>query len=123
MTQTIHIDVRINYNNLVGAKDRILKEIDTRLDEVATYAVGDVQRNFSMVSPSPPGEPPGIVTGFLRASIYQYKPEEEQRAIVAAAEYAGDLEFGTRKMPARPFMRPAAARLAEEIPRFFRDLY
>ena len=60
-------------------------------------------------SPSRPGEPPHIRTGTLRASIDQ---ETFRRAgefvgrMGTNLDYGRFLETGTRKMAARPYLRP-----------------
>jgi len=59
---------------------------------------------------SAPGEPPTIDTGNLVNSIRTTKLERYRYAVTASAEYARHLEYGTYKMAARPFMRPALER-------------
>lgn len=73
-----------------------------------------VVRSFT-VSPSAPGEPPGVVTGTLKNSIHVEPMGEFKRAIVTGVEYAAHLEFGTEKMAARPFMGPMAAYLQRHV--------
>jgi HK97 gp10 family phage protein len=68
---------------------------------------------------SAPGEPPAIDYGFLLGSIKgKLTNTTETSATVevsADKEYAGRLEFGTGKMAARPFMRPAMDKNKEKI--------
>lgn len=64
---------------------------------------------------SKPSEPPHVDTGTLRRSITH---EVEQRNIATGrvgtnVVYAKWLEFGTSKMAARPFLRPALFRLVQ----------
>ncbi len=57
---------------------------------------------------SAPGEAPANRTGRLVASIvYQVDRQQLHVDITAGTEYARHLEFGTRKMAARPFLIPA----------------
>lgn len=60
---------------------------------------------------SAPGEAPASDTGRLVNSINSYLVRAAMEAIVVAGrgvvKYATMLEFGTRKMAARPFMHPA----------------
>ena len=67
---------------------------------------------------SAPGEPPRKRTGTLQKSI-AHEVERESNAIVARVgtkvDYGRYLEFGTRKMAARPYLQPA---LTEYLPKF-----
>lgn len=55
---------------------------------------------------SAPGEPPATETGNLVNSIQQENIQDGIRVFVGA-RYGADLEYGTKKMAARPFWRPA----------------
>lgn len=59
--------------------------------------------------PSAPGSPPNVQTGNLRRSIAVDRATTQnlEALVEARAEYAAHLEFGTSRMPARPFMTPA----------------
>lgn len=67
---------------------------------------------------SRPGEPPRKRTGTLQKSI-AHEIESDNRNVVARVgtnvDYGRHLEFGTRKMAARPYLR---ASLGEYLPRF-----
>jgi HK97 gp10 family phage protein len=60
--------------------------------------------------PSSPGEPPNADTRVLDKSVHSEKAGPLKANSVADAAYAVDLENGTSKMAARPFMAPAAQR-------------
>lgn len=49
-----------------------------------------------------------VKTGTLRRSIHTTFPSETSAVIGPSVEYGGYVEFGTRRMGARPFLRPAA---------------
>jgi HK97 gp10 family phage protein len=75
---------------------------------------------------SAPGEAPATDLGGLAMSILVSVPLADRRAVelVADAPYAVHLEYGTRKMAARPFMRPAVEKVlpkAEKIVRAYVD--
>lgn len=57
------------------------------------------------------GKPPAVDTGRLRQSINVQKVAEGHYRVGTNVPYALSLEFGTRKMAARPFMRPALERV------------
>jgi HK97 gp10 family phage protein len=71
---------------------------------------------------SAPGEAPASDTGNLAnsidASIMEIRIAQLEGKVAVNAEYGPDLEFGTVKMAARPFLGPAAERadaVAEEV--------
>jgi len=56
---------------------------------------------------SAPGEAPAVDTGFLINSIRTTIKSDTEAVIEIPAEYAEGLEFGTSRVEARPFVRPA----------------
>ena len=68
---------------------------------------------------SAPGEPPATNTGVLINSIVgevtTNADNKIQGYVRAGAGYAGYLEFGTRRMAARPFLNPAIERNKAQI--------
>lgn len=65
---------------------------------------------------SAPGEPPASDTGRLVNSIRtDYDFGSLRGTVEASTDYAAYLEFGTSRMAARPYMRPALARRAKQI--------
>lgn len=72
---------------------------------------------------SAPGEAPASDTGALVRSIrVDHQPGTGRASVVVAADYAGYLEFGTRKMAPRPFIRPSIAKLKAEAPEVLRTV-
>jgi len=78
-----------------------------------TYTRGNITHTASA-----PGEPPAVDTGRLRASI-SFHTYTNYVDVGTNVEYAAPLEFGTSKMAARPFLRPALQRNQREIVRVF----
>jgi HK97 gp10 family phage protein len=64
---------------------------------------------------TPPNRDTGVLQAHLRAELVS--PLEAQ--VSSEAPYASALEFGTSRMEARPYMRPARDKKAPEIQRLF----
>lgn len=100
---------------------RLDLELMARMETACIYAEGRVKDALSQTGSgttyriegrhhvaSAPGEAPTVLTGDLRASLDHWvaKLGREIVGIVSVGtEYAPYLEFGTRKMAPRPFMR------------------
>lgn len=69
--------------------------------------------------PSEPGEPPQNDSGVLANNIEVTQPEPLVVQISSNAPYSAALEFGTSKMEARKFMRPARDRNRKEVRKRF----
>lgn len=70
------------------------------------------------------GEPPASDTGFLVGSISTSVKKQGTAVvgqIIASAEYAPYLEFGTADIRPRPFMQPALERNRPRIKRIFKE--
>lgn len=69
--------------------------------------------------PSKPGEPPNRDTGTLQNHLILTQKSPLEAEVRSFIEYASDLEYGTSKMAARPYMRPARASEEPKIQRLF----
>lgn len=67
--------------------------------------------------PSSPGEPPNQDTGVLAGNIETTRAGKLRVRVTSKAGYSAALEFGTAKMSARPFMRPARDTMRPEVER------
>jgi HK97 gp10 family phage protein len=65
--------------------------------------------------PSRPGEPPNQDTGVLASNIETVQISPVLVEVSSNAPYSAPLEFGTSKMAARPFMRPARDKMRAEV--------
>jgi HK97 gp10 family phage protein len=65
--------------------------------------------------PSRPGEPPNQDTGVLASNIETVQISPTLVEVSSNAPYSAPLEFGTSKMAARPFMRPARDKMRAEV--------
>jgi len=103
---------------------------DARLDRTALMLQSDIVRQFKKGNPTPPGntpsapgEVPAVVTGTLKRSIAIETPRQHVRRIGSTIQPEGGqrhsraifLEFGTRFMAARPWLRPSLERNKSRI--------
>ena len=66
-------------------------------------------------TPSMPGQPPNNDSGVLAGSLETNDTGRLQVTVSVNADYAIPLDFGTSKMAARPFMRPARDKKREAV--------
>lgn len=85
-------------------------EIGARLDAAAAALAADVRSRLERAGPA------GRPSGALAQAITTGRDIEIDAAVVTVDEpYAAALEYGTARMAARPFLRPAAAEAEPEI--------
>lgn len=72
-------------------------------------------------SPSKPGDPPGVDTGALRASMHWEHTGPLENTISDGVEYGLHLEDGTEHIAPRPFMQPAFADAQKRLPQDMKD--
>jgi hypothetical protein len=89
--------------------------VETMMAELAFTCVGEAVDNFSTTSPSPAGEPPGIDTGTLKNAVNAQPAGPMAWEVNDGTDYGVHQEYGTRKMPARPWMLPAFERAVATI--------
>lgn len=95
---------------LYDAGEMIAKEAQL---SITTDSASGTKGGKHQHTPSAPGEPPNNFTGGLAKGIVTIKRVEDVPGgigvrVASTAEYAAYLEYGTSKMAARPYMRPAA---------------
>ena len=80
------------------------------------------EKEWRGMQSSAPGDPPFVQTGMLRRSITWDAPAKLVRLVGSAlkpqgnsSSYALCLEYGTNKMAARPYLRPALARCKAKL--------
>jgi HK97 gp10 family phage protein len=79
-----------------------------------SITAGSVSGKFH--KPSLPGEPPMNDTGVLRSNITATRTGKLKAEVRSEAPYSQPLEFGSSKISARPFMRPARDKAAKTLP-------
>lgn len=94
----------------------IEQDIKQELTRVKSGNVVTRYRPERRVKVSKPFEPPAKDLGMLVNSIeVDVDPVQFNMTLSASAPYAQELEYGTRHMLPRPFLRPALARWRERI--------
>jgi len=86
---------------------RFPAEIKTAVQRVLEYETVQIAERARQLAP--------VRTGALRASIYTVTRDFLSVALGAAVYYAGFVEYGTRKMAARPYLRPAIEEKRQEL--------
>lgn len=89
---------------------------------IRTPSTGDTYEKYNprrKHTASKAGDAPNTDTGRLMSSLNVTRSGSVTAEVVANVEYAEHLEFGTRRMAARPFMTPA---LEQERPNYERGL-
>lgn len=91
--------ITIQYNNLT----KIAARLPEAASEIVRKAAFDVEANAKAVVP--------VDTGKLKNSITSEFPSPTKAIIAPHTEYAHFVEYGTRRMRAIPYMRPAAEKV------------
>jgi len=92
--------IEIKYNNL----PRIAERLPDAVSAIIRKAALDVEANAKAVVP--------VDTGKLKNSITSEFLSPTLVIVAPHTDYAVYVEFGTRRMRARPYMRPAAEKVA-----------
>lgn len=87
-----------------------------RIKAAMPGAIADTVREAALKCETYAKDVTPVDTGALRASIAAKKIAETEWEVAPATEYAIYVEFGTRKMAAQPYMRPAAEKIRAEYP-------
>ena len=96
------VEVVVRQNLLGRVRDRLFPASARRLDRVKAR----IRDEAKLRAP--------VRTGFLRSSIVV-----TEDGVEAGAYYAGYVEFGTRYMAPRPYLRPAVRRVEAELGGFW----
>lgn len=114
-----------------GATQRfIARRVGVEVGERAIRRLIGQNRNLGDMGihrASAPGDPPTVRTGRLRRGIQMARPNRNRAAtrvgwrIGINVKYAPFLEFGTRRMRARPFVKPVLKKMQTLGPRMVRN--
>ncbi|WP_126173463.1 HK97-gp10 family putative phage morphogenesis protein [Altericroceibacterium xinjiangense] len=102
---------------------KMQKAIGEAIYEAADAVRAEAHRSISAGSvsgknhrPSAPGHAPNRDTGILQAHLKAVQTGRHEAEVRSEAPYSAALEFGTSKMAARPFLRPARDKVAKDLP-------
>ena len=123
----------MSYNHLPEMIGRMEAELDRAVQETAEWGVGEMRLSmgqdksgllYGKHRASAPGESPAIDTGNLVNDLNSRKTGHMAAEIVTNVEYAGALEWGRAdgRMAPRPFFRPQADPILEQLKRRATDV-
>lgn len=117
MSVEIEIEVEDNKAAVLAAMTaRVRQALEAVGIEAENNAVVEVNRAVYDTPPSPNY----VRTGNLRLSITHAVDEERQCVLIGCRiEYAPDVELGSSKMHARPFLRPAVSNYQDQYKGLF----
>jgi len=90
----------IKYNRLPQIAERLPEAVSA----IVRKAAFDVEASAKAVVP--------VDTGKLKNSITSEFPSQTKAIVAPHTDYAAYVEYGTRKQRAKPYMRPAAEKVA-----------
>lgn len=107
---TGQIVVRFNHFDKIAGdgRDKARDLVRKTALRIEAYAKASMHGGGTPHRPSAPGTPPNIDLAVLVNSIQTFHVGELTSVVRVGADYGLDLELGTRRMAARPFMAPAA---------------
>ena len=92
----VNVDINIRY----GILDDIINRLPSLVSDIVSKTAHDCQEMAQDFAP--------VDTGFLKGSIATKVESPTMALVIASAEYASYVEYGTYKMAAQPFLMPAA---------------
>lgn len=114
--ERVEVDVR-KLRRLLGNVDA-----DTAVERMARELEVEIDEGWSISSPAPEGEAPGVDTGALSNSIHAAKISDGVWAVRDGVEYGIYHEIGTVNIAARPWMVPAVERVRGQWPGVMRTV-
>lgn len=113
--EVIHWDDKLIMGLAEASVKHGIREATLALEQGAKRLIGEAGDQ-----PSQPGQPPHQVTGELLQSVSHEFEDQGLTGIVGTNDPVGRwLEFGTSKMAARPWLRPALNDVIAQADKFF----
>jgi len=96
----IDLEIRVEQlEDVINFLERVPPRVWEKVDEQLEVGAGIVAEQARQLAP--------FRTGYLRSTIGFERQAPLHWIVYAEAHYAGFVEFGTSKMVARPYLRPA----------------
>ena len=103
-------------------EDQMRKAIDIAMEAVAQEAEGNAIREVTALVYDTPPSQTYVRTGDLRKSIaHEYVKEERAAYVGSSIYYSPYVEFGTRNMVERPFLRNAVQNYLDKYKQILED--
>lgn len=100
----------------------VKRAIDIGMEAVAQQGEGNAVREVTKLVYDTPPSPTYVRTGNLRNSITHKYVQSDMKAYIGTnLEYAPYVEYGTRNMHERPFLRNAAQNYSDEYKSILAD--
>lgn len=104
--------------------DGEVKELLSKPGMGRTYEIPTKTGSTRTHTASKPGDPPAKQYGFLIGGIrWEILGDRMTGRIRSQAEYSKGLEYGTPRVQARPFMRPAAEKIEPRFTKAIKDIF
>lgn len=121
------IEIKLDTARLMRLKTQAPQMARDIVDALILESHNHIDRSWSGFAPprSSPGEPPAIETGNLATSAERFSQAISKGAegrLSFLAEYAAHLEYGTRIMAARPFLRPGVENTRRKAASIVKDV-
>lgn len=109
---------RAHLRRMTANKERFGRAVFVASDEIKTEARLSITRGSISGKghiASLPGQPPNRDTGNLDTNIENTRTGELEAEVRSKSAHAAALEFGTKNMAERPYMRPAVAKVRPKM--------
>lgn len=108
--------VILNMGKLLSIERNLPKNAKRVVQKLAQDCEAYAKNNMSAQSPAPAGSFPGVDIGNLINTIVAEPVNDLTWVVNVGADYGDDLEYGTSRMAARPFLLPSVEAIAANAP-------
>lgn len=115
------LEVTIRPNNLTELNDAAREAVKRAVTIIGMKAEANAVKEVDRAVYNTPETPRYRRTGNLRQFIHYDKEGDDTVLLIDDIDYAAYVEFGTSKMAARPFIKPAVLNYLEEYREILED--